>query len=265
MSDWQPTDCHAHTRHSDGALTVAELVARAEVLGTRPSVSDHISRDAPTDVDSPAAVERYLDDLDRHPVLRGGEFCWHDALWRELPPSTVRRFTHRIGSLHSIRLANGQFFRAFSQELPATLTAAAYMQAHVASLEALAAEMPVDILAHPTLVPPPLRQMDPHELWTEAYEARAVQALEQSGIAFEISARYPPHERLVRRAAEAGVRLALGSDGHAAEQVANVAAPLALARRLAVPDDALYDPTRHGSRTGAFASRGGTPADPARA
>jgi histidinol phosphatase-like PHP family hydrolase len=253
MSDWQPTDCHAHSRHSDGALTVAEVVARAALLGTRPSVTDHISRDAPTDVNSPAAVERYLDDLDRYPVLRGGEFCWHDALWRELPETTVRRFTHRIGSLHSIRLGDGRFFRAFSPVLPEALTPKRYMKALVASLEAFAVEMPADILAHPTLVPPPLRQMDPHDLWTERYEQRAVKALKKAGIAFEISARYPPHERLVARAAAAGVRLALGSDGHGPEQVANVAAPLAMARRLGAADEDLYDPTRHGSRTGAFA------------
>ena len=79
-----------------------------------------------------------------------------------------------------------------------------------------------------------------------------MKALKKAGLAMEISARYQPHERLVRRAAEAGVRLALGSDGHAAEQVANVAVPLAMARRLGVPDSELYDPTRHGSRTGAY-------------
>jgi histidinol phosphatase-like PHP family hydrolase len=249
---WQPTDCHAHSRHSDGALTVAEVVARAAARGARPSVTDHISRDAPTTVDSPEAVARYLDDLEQYPVLRGGEFCWHDALWRELPADLVRRFTHRLGSLHSVRLANGRFFRAFSIALPDELTASVYMEAHVSSLEAFAAEMPVDILAHPTLVPPPLRTMDPEELWSAALEERAVAALRDAGIAFEISARYPPHERLVRRAAEAGVRLSLGSDGHSPDQVANVATPLAMARRIGVPDDALYDPERHGSRTGAF-------------
>jgi len=252
MIAWQPTDCHAHSKHSDGALTVAEIVARAAVLGTRPSVTDHISHDAPTEVDTPAEVERYLDDLDRYPVLRGGEFCWHDSRWRELPASTVRRFTHRVGSLHSIRLANGRWFRAFSRELPPDLTPAEYMDAHLTSLESLAKEMPVDILAHPTLVPPPLRLLDAHELWTEQHEERAVKALKKAGLTMEISARYQPHERLVRRAAEAGVRLALGSDGHAAEQVATVAAPLAMARRLGVADAELYDPTRHGSRTGAF-------------
>lgn len=253
MSGWRPTDCHAHSRHSDGALTVAEVVERAAALGTRPTVSDHISRDAPTVVDSPAAVLAYLDDLDRHDVLRGGEFCWHDRLWRELPADTVRRFTHRVGSLHAVRLADGQWFRAFSRELPEGLTPAHYIEAHVASLEALAGEMPADVLAHPTLLPPPLRHLPPEELWTEEQEQRAVDAMRSAGLAFEISARYPPHERLVRRAAAAGVRCSLGSDGHARDQVADVSAPLALARRVGIPDDALYDPARHGSRTGAFA------------
>ena len=253
MTAWRPTDCHAHSRHSDGALTVGEVVARAAALGTRPSVTDHISRDAPTVVDSPAAVLEYLDDLERYDVLRGGEFCWHDSLWRELPAATVQRFSHRVGSLHAVLLPAGHWVRAFVPELPEGLSPAAYLDAHVASLEALAAEMPVDILAHPTLVPPPLRGLDPHELWDEAHEERAVRALQRAGIAFEVSARYRPHERLVQRAADAGVRLSLGSDGHSREQVANVAAALEMTRRVGVADEALYDPERHGSRTGAWA------------
>jgi putative hydrolase len=249
---WQPVDCHAHTTHSDGALTVAELVEQAKALGTRPSVTDHISRDAPTSVDSPAAVVRYLDDLDQYDVLRGGEFCWHDTLWHELPPETVKRFTHRVGSLHSIRFPDGSLLRVFSRDLPVGLTAAAYIDAHVASLEVLAAEMPVDVFAHPTLVSPSLRELDPHDLWSEEHEERIVSALHAAGIAFELSNRYRPHERLVRRAVDRGVRLSLGSDGHSREQVANVAHPLAVARALGVRDEDLYDPTRHGSRTGAF-------------
>ena len=251
MSEWLATDCHAHTRHSDGALTVAELVERTRALGVRPSVSDHISRDAPTVVDSPAAVIAYLDDLDGYPVLRGGEFCWHDSLWRELPPSTVRRFTHRLGSLHAVRLRDGSWLRAFG-DLPEGLSPEEYMEAHVSSLEALAADMPVDILSHPTLIPPSMRTLDQTTLWTEALEERAVRALGAAGIAFELSARYVAHDRLVRRVVDAGVRISLGSDGHSREQVGNIAAPLARARALGIADTDLYDPERHGSRTGAF-------------
>jgi histidinol phosphatase-like PHP family hydrolase len=252
MSEWRPTDCHAHTRHSDGKLTVAELVERAASLGVRPSVSDHMSREVARGVRTVEAVNAYLDDIERFPVLRGGEFCWHDSLWRDLPPGTVRRFTHRLGSLHVVRLPDGSHVRAFTRELPAGLSPAAYMAAHVSSLERLTAEMPVDVIAHPAIAPPAIQHIDLEERWTEEFEERAVRALADAGIVFELSNRYPVHERLVRRAHAAGIRFSLGSDGHTREQVADIQRPLALARSVGVRDGDLYDPERHGSRTGFY-------------
>lgn len=245
---WQPVDCHAHTTMSDGALDPGALVEVAHQRGVRPSVADHVSRDVARAVKSVEATVTYLDTLDRYPVLRGGEFCWHDSLWRELPQSVVRRFTHRIGSLHAIFLSDGSLVHAFARRLPAGLTTDAYMDAHLENLARFTREMPVDILAHPTLLPLPWRERPIEELWTEEREERAVALLAEAGIAFEISNRYRPHERFVRRAVDAGVRVSLGSDGHTAQQVAELRFPLAMARRLGVPDAELYDPLVHGSR-----------------
>jgi histidinol phosphatase-like PHP family hydrolase len=245
---WRPIDCHAHTTMSDGALDVAELAATARARGVRPSVADHVSRDVRGAVASLTAVEAYLDELERHEVARAAEFCWHDALWRELPERVMARFTHRVGSLHGVVAADGTVVHAFAPRLPAALSPAAYMALLIDNLERLTREMPVEILAHPTLLPIPFRRLPLEELWTEAHEERAVAALARAGIAMEISNRYRPHERLVARAHAAGVRLSLGSDGHAPEQVADLAWPLALARRVGVPDEALYDPWVHGRR-----------------
>ena len=246
---WRPVDCHAHTIFSDGALTIEQVVERAASLSVVPSVADHISRDVARAVDSVESARRYIDALEEHDVLRGGEFCWHDSLWRELPDELVARFTHRLGSLHAVRLPSGDLVHAFSRRLPGAITVDEYMWAHLDSLETLAREMPVDILSHPTLVTLPFRQLPTDELWTEEREERMVEALCAAGIAFEISNRYPAHERLVRRAIDRGVRISLGSDGHTFEQVADIAAPLAMARRLGVREEDLYDPRRHGSRT----------------
>ena len=248
---WRPLDCHAHTVLSDGELTVAELVEQVAGRGVRPSVSDHLSRDVNGGIGSVEGVERYIDELEQHAVMRAGEFCWHDTLWRELPGSLVRRFTHRIGSLHAVWLADGRLLHVFSSPYPAELAPATYLEAHVANAERLGREMPVDVLAHPTLLPLPLRALPPEELWSEALEERLVEALARAGIAFEISNRYRPHERLVRRAVARGVRLSLGSDGHVREAVGDVAWPLAFARLCGAAPDALYDPLAHGSRTGA--------------
>lgn len=246
---WQPLDCHAHSTMSDGALSVATVVDVAAERGVRPSIADHLSRDVAKAVKTIDGVRAYLDELDRHPVMRGGEFCWQDTLWRELPPELARRFTHRVGSLHAIWMPGGQLVHAFARRIPTGLTPDAYMAAHLDNLEAFTREMPVDILAHPTLLPLTFRALPLEELWTEEREERAVRALAAAGIAFEVSNRYRAHERFIRRAWESGVRLALGSDGHTLQQVANLEYPLAVVRALGVPESELYDPLVHGSRS----------------
>jgi histidinol phosphatase-like PHP family hydrolase len=246
---WLPRDCHAHTIFSDGTLSVAELIDHVRARGVLPSVADHLSGDVAYAVKDIDEVSEYLDELERHDVGRGGEFCWHDPLWRALPAEMDRRFTHLIGSLHGVFLpSSDEVVHAF-RPMPDGLTPDAYMDIHLDNAERLAREMPVDILAHPTLIPMALRRAPTEELWTEAREERLVEALRRAGIAFEISARYPPHERLVKRAASAGVRISLGSDGHTAKQVGDIAGPLALARTVGVRDEDLYDPVLHGRRT----------------
>jgi histidinol phosphatase-like PHP family hydrolase len=239
---WKPVDCHAHSTMSDGALDVPQLIERVTGRGVRPSVSDHISRDVTGAVASIDGIRAYLDELERYPIARGGEFCWHDALWRELPDDLAVRFTHRLGSLHAIYLDDRTLVHAFSRRFPASVSRDDYMDALVTNAEQLAATMPVDILAHPTLVNLTLRDVPADELWTEEREERLVAALLAAGIAFEISARYKPHERLVRRAIDRGVRVSLGSDGHSADQVGDLTFPLALARHCGARDEDLFDP-----------------------
>jgi histidinol phosphatase-like PHP family hydrolase len=244
---WQPVDCHAHSTLSDGWLTPGEVAERARQLGVRPSVTDHLSRHVQGAPHTARAVREYLDELEHWDVLRGGEFCWDDSLWRDLPDELSRRFTHRIGSVHAVT-AGAARVRMSDERLPDGLTTDAYVELWLESAERLAAEMPVDVMAHPTLISKRLHAGDPDALWSEEREERLVEALYRGGIAFEISSRYPPHERIVRRAADRGVRLSLGSDGHRPWEVADVARPLALTRSLGVPDEELYDPVRHGSK-----------------
>jgi histidinol phosphatase-like PHP family hydrolase len=248
VTSWQPLDCHAHTTLSDGVLAPEVLVERVRARGVRPSISDHISTDIALGIKSVSAVRDYLDEIEPLGVNRAGEFCFHDGLWRELPEDLTARFTHRIGSLHAVRLANGTWVHAFAQRMPEGVTLEAYLEGFITTLEWFAREMPVDILAHPTLLTTAVRRLPWQEVWTESIEERVVEALHAAGIAFEISSRYRPHERLVRRIVDRGVRLSLGSDGHRPEQVGNIEFSLTLARALGVEDAALYDPAIHGRR-----------------
>jgi histidinol phosphatase-like PHP family hydrolase len=245
---WSPFDCHAHTSWSDGQLDLEGALAVVRARGVRPSFADHASGDVAGAIASMDRLAAYLDALEMHACGRSAEFCWHDPFWRSLTPALDARFTHTVGSLHAVWLPDGALQRVFTRTLPDGLTPRIYVDALLDNLARLAVEMPVDIVAHPTLLPIPLRAIPAEELWREEDEERMVQLFVAAGLAFEVSSRYRPHERLVRRAADAGVRLSLGSDGHSAEQVGDVAFSLALTRAIGVPDDALYDPAMHGRR-----------------
>ena len=241
---WQPVDCHAHRTSRTARSPSLRWSSAPSPLGVYPCVADHISHDVSRTIDSVAQIRTYLDELDRHDMLRGGEFCYHDSLWREVPVELVQRFTHRVGSIHAVRMPNGTMVRAFARRLPSDLLVDAYMDAHIDYLEEFAREMAVDILAHPTLIAFPFRTFDVDLLWTDEREQRLVDALFAANIAFEISNRYTPHERLVRRAVDRGVRISLGSDGHTFEQVADLAAA------------ARHGARARGARRGSFLFRG---------
>ena len=249
MSHWQPLDCHAHSTCSDGVLSPDDVIATAAARGVRGTVSDHASRDVRYSLKSPDAVDAY-EALIAHLPYRSAEFCSHDSLWRELSDAQLDRLTHRIGSLHAVPLDDGSLVRMFQKQLPAGLSTTMYMARHIDAVDALADEMPIDIFAHPTLLPYTLRDLPAEELWDESHEERLVLALKRNGIAFEVSNRYRSHLRLVQRAVAHGVRLSLGSDGHQRDQIGNLEWPLALTRSLGVADDALYDPFVHGTRRG---------------
>lgn len=245
---WSPLDCHAHSTWSDGQLDVDSVIARVQARGVRPTLADHVSRDVVGAIDSLARLDEYLTALESREVTRSAEFCWHDDLWREISDETHRRFAHCVGSLHAVRLPNGDLQRVFTRHWPEGLTPRAYVDALLDNLDRLALEMPVEVVAHPTLLPLAIRALPVAEIWTDEHEERMASTFRGASLVFEISSRYRPHLSLVRRMIDAGVRVSLGSDGHNAEQVGDVAFSLALTRELGVRDEELYDSAVHGRR-----------------
>jgi histidinol phosphatase-like PHP family hydrolase len=246
-------DLHCHTTMSDGYLTLDQVVAAARENGVEIGIADHVStRNVRRFVSDEGQVRAYLDALDGAPVFRSGEFCWCDTLWTELPAELMDRFDYRIGSNHGFWLPDDSVASPWWETLPPPWDAEPrrLMRIMVANLCDMVRTMPIHIAAHSTMIPPALleRDADVHAWWTEELEDRYVEALAESGVALEISNRYRlPHDRLLKKAKEAGVRFSLGSDGHNERQVAKLGWAAETARRVGITDAEMFVPERRGS------------------
>lgn len=241
-------DLHVHTNMSDGDLPLERVVAVAESRGVTLGVADHVSsRNVERFVSSAARLERYLEALDAVHVFRGAELCWCDTFGRELPAALAERLDYVIGSNHGFPLPDGTMGSPWWETLPEAWGARPQelMEILVHNLCDMVSTMPIDIAAHSTFIPAALFALedDVHAWWTEAREDRYVDALARSGVALEISNRYRlPHDRILRKARQAGVRFSLGSDGHREEQVAELGWAAATARRVGVTEAEMFVP-----------------------
>ncbi len=243
-------DLHVHTTMSDGALPLERVVSLAGERGVTVGIADHISTLNPRQfISREEQLRDYFAALETQPVFRSGEFCWCDRFWRDLPEELMDRFDYRIGSNHGFWLPDGSVASPWWQSLPAPWDEQPQelMEIMVHNLCDLVATMPVQIVAHSTMLPPAFLDIDPevHAWWTEQREDRFVEALARSGVALEISNRYRlPHERLLRRAKEAGARFSLGSDGHNERQIARLEWSIETARRIGITEADLFVPER---------------------
>lgn len=244
-------DLHAHTDMSDGDLPLGRVAELAAERGVVIGIADHVSsRNVARFISTESRLRAYLDALDAAPVLRSAEFCWCDDFSRDLPTHLLERFDYLIGSNHGFALPDGTMASPWWQSLPEPWDSCPgeLMEIMVHNLCDLARGMPVDIIAHSTLTPPALLALEPdmHAWWTEDREDRFVEAVVEGGVAMEISNRYGlPHDRLLKKAKQAGARFSLGSDGHHEHQIGRLDWAVETALRVGISDADLFVPERN--------------------
>ncbi|MDQ3389451.1 MAG: PHP domain-containing protein [Gemmatimonadota bacterium] len=239
-------DLHVHTDMSDGDLPLERVIQLAAERGVMIGIADHVSsRNATRFVSTGERLRQYLAVLEDPPVFRAGEFCWCDPFGIDLPAEVAASFDYRIGSNHGFALPDGSMASPWWTTLPEPWAKRPQelMEILTRNLCDMVRSMPIQIAAHSTLLPPALLRLeeDVHAWWTEEREDRYVEALRESGVALEISNRYRlPHDRLLRKAREAGARFALGSDGHTEAQVGRLDWAVETARRAGISAGDLF-------------------------
>jgi hypothetical protein len=215
---------------SDGDLALDEVIHVARELGVSVGIADHVSARHPQlFVSDTTRLRRYLEALDTAPVFRAGELCWRDPFSSRLAadPDLVRRFDYLIGSNHGFQVPDGTLFTPWTKTIPEGFAGRTddIMDALVDNSCELVATLPIAIVAHPTLLPHALLQLesDVEAWWTEERESRLIEATLRAGVAIEISNRYRlPHPRFLVRAREAGARFTLRADSRAEARLSPV-------------------------------------------
>ncbi len=229
-------DLHVHSTFSDGAMTVDEIVEIANRKGYTVGIADHAS---PEDkIVHDAHLLSYLDALERYPVYRSIEL--DVELGADLSASTLDKLDYVIVGVHFLTVDRVQYF--FWDPLAVIPNAERFVEEYVTVAAAAMRHQRMDILAHPTLLPLALREVN-HRLWTPARIRRLVAAAVENHVALEISGHWRvPSEEFLREGLRQGAIFSLGSDGHGPDSMCDLEYPLEMVKKLRIGAERLFRP-----------------------
>jgi histidinol phosphatase-like PHP family hydrolase len=231
----QLADLHTHTVFSDGKLTVAQVAAIARDQGLAVGIADHCGQGS-FQISSDRRFDEYLRHLALFPVYRSAEL----DLGREITVSlaNLKRCDYLVGGVHSI--GDRDFF-----DPGLTVTDVGGLLDEILEVIELGArKFGFQILAHPGLLPLVLRDRQA-EILDARWSGRLVALAKKYDLALEISSRWLlPEPPVLLAARKAGVRFALGSDGHHADRMCKLDHSLEMMRVCGITTDLLFQPVR---------------------
>ena len=256
MPDAELVDWHCHSRWSDGGAWLGELVEQAQARGVTLGISDHGLIDNAR-LRSAVQIASYLEDLNRHPVLRGLEISLGED---QDMPGLLDEFEYLIGSLHTVRVPEGSvsavrylnyragLYPGYKPSVASRFERRRYFDVLLTAMEETFRRWPVTILGHFCLQPECAaedasfvleRDPEPDDAaaqWLDEVIGLCV----RSNVAIELNSKSRvPHRAFVQRAAALGARFSLGSDAHQVRRAGDVSYGQRLLRELNIPAERL--------------------------
>ena len=252
MTDPPLVDWHCHSRWSDGGAWLGELVEHAQVRGVVLGISDHGLMDNAR-LRNASQIANYLEDLHRHPVLRGMEISLGED---QDTPGLLDEFEYLIGSLHTVKVPEGSvsavrylnyragLYPGYKPSLAGRFNRRRYFDRLLTSMEETFRRWPVKILGHFCLQPECAasdgrfdleQEPEPDDVASEWLD-EVIRLCIRSNVAIEMNSKSRvPHRAMVRRALELGARLSLGSDAHQLRRAGDLSYGMRLMQELEIP------------------------------
>lgn len=242
------TDLHTHTQASDGDLTIEDLLRRYTAQGIKLGASDHLFRGR---LETHEGISEYLSELEKLSVYRGCEIDLGDE--RLLSDSLEERFQYRILSAHYVWLPDGSFYSfepyfayrgdgvgAYQNNVQ-KCSAKRVLDRLLAAYEIDLKRRRVDILGHCTASPFHEALLD--DPFLNAWEDALLELCETYCVALEINSLWKsPGLRMIRKAADRGIKLSCGSDCHHARQTADLAYVTDMVRQAGLTAEQFFQP-----------------------
>jgi hypothetical protein len=200
-------DFHIHLR---GGMTVQRAMDRQAVTGINVGVLRNIGKGWPIETDE--QLRDFLDSVQGRPVFVGLQV--NDRDWMDKhSPDLLKRLDYVLGDTMIMPMPtdDSEPVKLWMADQYSIDDPKAWMERYLRHNLRVLAE-PITILANPTYLPPPVKDLH-DELWTDERMRRIIQAAVDNEVALEINARSGlPRENFIRMAKKMGAKFTFGSN-----------------------------------------------------
>lgn len=232
-------DLHIHSKFSDGEAEVAQVAKIAKVKRLAfVGLADHYSSSSVGFKGrmGRSRLKEYLREAEVYNLLKGVEVDIGDGGELSLDASDRKFFNYVAAGVHELE---GVDF--WEGDFPIPHPEGFVEEVRVAILKAMESKL-VDVVAHPTWLPPSLRG-ESSLLITEEWMDSIVKAASSLNVAIEVNGMWQvPDERMVAKCLKDGVKIATGSDAHRVKDVGDLKYPLTLLSKLGAKPSDLFLP-----------------------
>lgn len=236
-------DCHTHLKEG---LTLDEVLRRQRELGIKAGIAINGGLSFPVSTD--AGLEPFLQEMKGKPVYVA--FQAEGREWvRLFSRPTLERFDYIFTDAMTWTDDQGHRMRLWIDgEVPPITDAQRFMDMLVERTVRIVSEEPIDIYVNPTFLPSQISSRY-DELWTPERMTRVITALRANGVALEINNRYMiPSTAFIRRARDAGVKLACGTNNTGAKDLGRMEYCIQTIRDLGLTPADMWTPPAEGGK-----------------
>lgn len=243
-------DLHVHTNFSDGEASFEELVAKAKQKGYGLGVTDHVFVDGHND--TPEKLEKYLNYVSNKGVLVGVEA--NIGQNQAIPDYLNDKVDYVVSSMHYLKnekeyIPIGPYFcykcgmwdhYDINYDVNRTNE---YLDWIYKEMKWTMENMRIDILGHPTVNP--MHEYGKDRAFIETWDDKVIDLCISHNVAIEISNMWDqPDEKFIEKALEKGAMFSMASDGHKKNEICELDYPIAMAAKLAIPENRFFVPKK---------------------